>query len=280
MASASDTLSLCKILSESKRIIRANLHHFQALTALFILPLSLCLVIYPIIFQPTLPSPSESTKSPNQYLVTTLFSIFVSLLSLCAFATISYSTYNGFYGEPVSLMASIKSLFSSFLPLLSTTLVTEFVTVLIFIPSMLLLLLVYKWLHGHFLTFLIFTILVYIVLLMHLQVSWLLAYAVVVVENKWGYEALKRSVYLVKGNRGVALSSVLYFGVITGLFYFAFYGIELRSWAFLVYMIFGSFYLSLFLLLNFVGIVVLYVYCRDLHEGLPLENTKNWPLLK
>lgn len=50
-----------------------------------------------------------------------------------------------------------------------------------------------------------------IVVIMYLHVTWSLAFVVIVVESKWGLEALIRSSYLVKGMRSVSLLLFLYF---------------------------------------------------------------------
>lgn len=294
MASSSETISLCKILSESKSIIREHPHHFYVLTILFVFPLCLCSIIYTTI-QSTFFAYSESnstyfTYNPIQYLlITLLYTILVTLFSLCAVASISYSTYRAIYKEPLSLVESIKSIYNSFLPLTSTIIVLGLIFAMIVIPFMVLVLLVYKWLYfsgvenisslnSYFLIFVLVMTSLFVVLLFYLVVNWILAYVVVVVESKWGYKPLQRSVFLIKGNRGVALSMLIYFGLVGAGLYWC--SSAWRGWGFFLYVILASICQSFILLGSYVANVVLYVYCRDSHEGLPLENTKNCPLLK
>lgn len=295
-SSSSESISLCKILSESRSIIREHPHHFRVLTILFLFPLSLCSIIY-VTIQPTFSPHTQSnstytTYNPILYLLfTLLYTISVTLFSLCAVASISYSTYRAIYKEPLNLVESIKSIYNSFWPMVSTIIVLELIFASIFIPFMVLVLLVYKrfYLSGvenisslssYFLIVIILISLVFIALLIYFQVNWILAYVVVVVESKWGYEPLQRSVSLIKGNRGVALSIMMYFGLISGAFFWCLYGTGWSRWAFFLYAILASICQSFILLGNCVATVVLYVHCRDLHEGLPIKNAKNCPLLK
>ncbi|MCD7456812.1 hypothetical protein HAX54_033295 [Datura stramonium] len=94
-----------------------------------------------------------------------------------------------------------------------------------------------------------------------LQVNWSLAYVIAVIESKWGFETLRRSAYLVKGKRWVALSMMLIHGLLMGFI-----------------VVWGSIYLVLmdpvkdsagpvlgFMMMNqyLVGNVALYMYCND-----------------
>ncbi|KAA8532931.1 hypothetical protein F0562_032952 [Nyssa sinensis] len=112
MSMASPTLNFCGVLSESKRIINAHSRHFLALSVLFVLPLSFSFIIYPTLQHTLFQSDAKNTKALLRYTDTyssdhplktlalpLIYTLFVLFLSLCAVATITYSTYHGFYGS-------------------------------------------------------------------------------------------------------------------------------------------------------------------------------------
>ncbi|KAF5945486.1 hypothetical protein HYC85_015714 [Camellia sinensis] len=77
------------------------------------------------------PNPTKISDYCLQTLALPLiFTLFVSIFSLCAIGTITYSTYHGFYGRPVKLASAIKSLFYSFVPLAITTIVSQNVVII------------------------------------------------------------------------------------------------------------------------------------------------------
>ncbi|KAJ8563054.1 hypothetical protein K7X08_031506 [Anisodus acutangulus] len=115
-----------------------------------------------------------------------------------------------------------------------------------------------------------------------LQVNWSLAYVIVIVESKWGYEPLKRSACLVKGMRWVALSVLLFFGVLIGLLVGgcssflvsvggASSGLGWASFGVILQMVVSSGFATLLMLQNIAASVVLYMYCKALHGELALE---------
>ncbi|KAJ6322378.1 hypothetical protein OIU77_012267 [Salix suchowensis] len=68
--------------------------------------------------------------------------------------------------------------------------------------------------------FIVFSVILGVVMvfvLLHLQLKWLLAPVIVVAESSWGLESLRRSDYLMKRMKGVALSMLLFFGFFSGL---------------------------------------------------------------
>ncbi|KAJ0677665.1 hypothetical protein HanOQP8_Chr12g0439241 [Helianthus annuus] len=99
-----------------------------------------------------------------------------------------------------------------------------------------------------------------ITIVIYFYVEWSLAFVVVVVESRWGFAALMRSSYLVKGMRSVSL------GTCSENFY--------RSWAFgpLVFItMLGSVFLMIFMLRITAANTVLYNYYKALHGELALE---------
>lgn len=299
----SQTLNLWGVLSESKRIINAHSRHFLALSVIFLLPLSFSLIIYPTLQSTFLSSdsliPQQSLfislpyTSPHpttaQFLLPLVYTFFVLLLFLLAVATITYSTFHGFYGRPVKLISSFKSTLYSFLPLVSSFLVSQFIVALIISLLGLFAALIYKSLQlcgldmdfdsKYFLGFSIFIAIMVGLVLVWLQVNWSLGSVVVVVESKWGFEPLQRSYYLLSGMKGVALSMLLFYGLAIG---FLVWGCSTSvanagqasgwwRWAFVLQTVVSSAFVTLLMLHNVAANVVLYMYCKALHGELAFE---------
>ncbi|KAH6815243.1 hypothetical protein C2S51_020063 [Perilla frutescens var. frutescens] len=235
-----DRPNLWRILSDTSRIINTHSAHFSALTVLFIFPTSLAgFAFYSLLPHPNpletlylrflnifsttdyqIPAAGKSLLLPQLlYFLSTL------ILGTCAGASITYSTFHGFYGRPVEFIAALKSILVSFLPLLSTTLLVDVITGLINFAYMGLLFWALNGLVSisfdvefyyseYFLVFVIATAVVLVAAVFYLQIEWSLAPAVVVVESEWGLGALKRSSYLVKGARGVMFLMMLFFAVL------------------------------------------------------------------
>ncbi|CDP00382.1 unnamed protein product [Coffea canephora] len=299
----SQILNLWGVLSESKRIINAHSRHFLALSVIFLLPLSFSLIIYPTLQSTFLSSdsliPQQSLfisspyASPHpttaQFLLPLVYTLFVLLLSLLAVATITYSTFHGFYGRPVKLMSSFKSTLYSFLPLVSSFLVSQFIVALIISLLGLFAALIYKSLQLYGLDmdfdskyFLGFSILVAIMVglvLVWLQVNWSLGSVVVVVESKWGFEPLQRSYYLLSGMKRVALSMLLFYGLAIGLLVWGCSTSVANAgqasgwwrWTFVLQTVVSSAFITLLMLHNVAANVVLYMYCKALHGELAFE---------
>ncbi|XP_042005713.1 uncharacterized protein LOC121754416 [Salvia splendens] len=139
------SLNLFGVLSETKRIINAHSRHFLALSVLFLLPLSFSLVVFPSLSHS--PSPLShyhrslfffSSSSPDlppiatsHLLLASLYALFALFLSLFATASITHSTFHGFYGRPVKFISSIKYVLTSFLPLIGTLIISIFILGLI-----------------------------------------------------------------------------------------------------------------------------------------------------
>ncbi|XP_076896320.1 uncharacterized protein LOC143549270 [Bidens hawaiensis] len=109
--------------------------------------------------------------------------------------------------------------------------------------------------------------LILIAIVLYLYVEWSLAFVVVVVESKWGFAALMRSSYLVKGMRSVSLLVMLYFGV-CGVLIVWICSTNMHT---IVITMLGSFFLMMFLLRITAANTVLYNYCKALHGELELE---------
>ncbi|KAL3731658.1 hypothetical protein ACJRO7_028524 [Eucalyptus globulus] len=313
------------VLSESQRILKAHSRHFLALSVLFLLPLSFCVAAYPTLHRlllssfssssssssdlyhdqallrrsPLLNQPAEhhqSSVDASSVLVSVGYSCFLTLLSICATCSITYSVVQGFYGRPVKLPAAIKSIGTSFFPLLATLICTQAITSSILIGSGILGFLILIGAEpaiGHEISYsspcflgLAAAIAVALVLVLaYLQVQWGLANVVVVAESSYGFAPLRRSAYLVKGMRGVALSLTLYFGVLSGVFLCigtlwtsesVIDGNEWRRWYFVAKIVSISCFLTALLQLSLAATVVLYMYCKALHGELAIEITEKF----
>lgn len=316
MSTHAHTLNLWGVLSQSKRIINAHSRHFLALSVFFLLPLSFSLIIYPTfqitlfhshsnLFHPhptqlsfsffTSPDPFDPIRNLTQpdaqfLLVILVYTLFALLLSLLALATITYSTFHGFYGRPVKLFSSIKSVLYSFLPLIATFIVSRVIYAFIVLLFGLFAAIVVKCVeflgfevdyYSNYVIGLAILLGVALVLVfIWLQVNWSLAYVTVIVESKWGYEPLRRSAYLVKGMRWVALAVLLFFGVLIGLLvggcssFLVTVGAASGGWTsfgVILQMVVSSGFATLLMLQSIAASVVLYMYCKALHGELALE---------
>ncbi|PSR88427.1 LIM domain-containing protein [Actinidia chinensis var. chinensis] len=297
------TLTFCVVVSESKRIINAHSRHFLALSVLSLLPLSFSLIIYPTLSatlsqSQTTPTQSLLRQSPTvpdlslQTLALPLaYSLFVFLISLSAAGTITYSTYHGFYGRPVKLASAVKSLVHTFVPLVVTTIASQFLVVLVFaalggfsvflIKGVEILGFEIDYNSDHFRALSIVVSIFLVLVLVYLQVNWALAGVIVVVESKWGFEPLWRSAYLVKGLRSVSLSLLLFFGFVIGFNVWIhsritsiglpnFGDVWVCFW-FILKTVCVSSLLTMFMLHSVASNTVLYMYCKALHGELDLE---------
>ncbi|CAH1431560.1 unnamed protein product [Lactuca virosa] len=285
------TVNLRTILSETKRIVKANNTDFIALY-IFFLPLAFSLVITPTLhlhlsgsfFTVDL---FHNSLANNQTLVTChlLYILIVYLLTLCAIGTIGYSTYNVFIGTPVNFFTSLKSLTFIFFPLVSTAIIAHLVlllislTFLLFVGMIVMLgkslgILVIDYNSIYFMWFSIATI---IGIIIYFHMNWCLVFMVVVAESKWGFAALMRSWYLVKGMRSVSLSLLLYNLICNGgmawSFSYTVYFCAFRreTLSFVLLTMFGSIFLMLCLVMNTAANTVFYMYCKAFHGELELE---------
>ncbi|XP_077223950.1 uncharacterized protein LOC143857405 [Tasmannia lanceolata] len=238
------TLDFYGILSETKRIVNAHSRHFLALSLLFLLPLSFLLLSFPtflISLTNPHPNPAETLlRSPHPILYQSetlpiryqfqtllfflLYTLSILILSLSAIATISHSIYHGFFGRPVKLSSSIQSLSSSLWRLSITTLffaLFSFLFSLAFFLGFRLISLLGFQFPSLSLDLLLPIVLLFLglLVLIYLQANWGLAFVIVVTESSWGLEPLKRSRYLLRGARGIAVSIGLFFAAMIGLMF-------------------------------------------------------------
>ncbi|KAI4314121.1 hypothetical protein L6164_027057 [Bauhinia variegata] len=296
-------LDLWAVLSESKRILNSHSRHFLALSVIFLLPLSFSLIVYPTLqelINDSFTSPTskillrfsfqDQLITKNTIFFPLIYSFFVLVFSLCALGTITYSVFHGFYGRPVKLISAMKSLFTSLFPLLITVIVSQIIVSLITLVFGILVYLVirgiellgfrFEYSSPYFIGFCAIFVLALLFVLVYLQVNWTLVAVIVVVESSWGLEPLRRSTSLVKGMKGVALSSLLFFGFLAGFLVWISSVSTMaqegtndwwKSWAFVVQIVFTSTSLMLLLLYNTAANTVLYMYCKAIHGELALE---------
>lgn len=292
-------LDLLTVISEARRIINAHSRHFLALSVLFLLPVSFSIAVHPALV--SLHSTTDHSTANTQTLLRThrsdtktiapvlfyYYTAFVYLFSLSATASISHSTMQGFYGRPVRFLPAIKSIFTCFFPLFATTLCTQLIRATIMAVLGLLVFLVIKSIEliqpridyssPYFIGFVALIVLVLWLIMLHLQVQWALVNVIVVAEPVWGFSALKRSTYLVKGMRKVALSLILIFGLLSGIFISAnsllsiHSSSEWKSWAFVLQIVVVTSAITKFMLVSLAANVVLYMYCKAIHGQLALE---------
>ena len=297
-------LDLWSVLSESKRIINAHSRHFLALCVIFLLPFSFSLIVYPNLHQLLTDSLSNNSQILLRYTVqhhqsinqnysllfSLVYSFFVLVVALCAVGTITYSVFHGFYGRPVKLISAIKSIFTSFLPLLVTVIVSQIIVSVITLIFGILLLLVVRGIEllgiqigyssPYFIGFAAVFLLALLFVLVYLQVHWTLVSVIVVIESSWGLEPLRRSTSLIKGMKRLAFSSLLFFGFLGAILVWSSsvwamgsYGSDdmWKNWAFVVQIVVTSTFLMLLLLYNTAANTVLYMYCKAIHGELALE---------
>ncbi|KAL5553711.1 hypothetical protein UlMin_041112 [Ulmus minor] len=301
-------LNLCVVLSESKRIINAHSRHFLALSVLFLLPLSFSFIVFPTL-QNLLTDPTPNNSKifinlsdsgplddpsiiPTKTLLLALaYGIFTFVFSVCAAGSITYSVFHGFYGRPVKLISAIKSVFSSFFSLSGTVLLANlFLSIIVIILAMFVFLVIslvqlmgfqIETSSPFVIGFFVAIMILFGVVCLHLQVNWILVYVIVVVESRWGLESLRRSVSLIKGLKGVAISLLLFFGFFASVVLFwssSYSAVDLnintdgwKSWGFVVQIVGTSTFLTLVLLYYFAANTVLYMYCKAVHGELAME---------
>lgn len=239
------------IFEESRRIITAHSRHFLGLSVLFLLPIAF-LTCAASTFRnwinikegheellrsiaSTYSNHGDDDDNQDFFLAYTgglmetkvvlllsLYSLLMFGLALCSNAAVTHSTCNGFYGRGVKLPGAIKSIPGSAWRLLVTTACGMAVLVGISFTFVLFLSLVLLGLSAFNVTLeLMAPVHLVIVVLaglvgLYLQIHWILATVIPVVEGSWGLEPLRRSSYLVQGMRWVSLSLNLFFAI-TGL---------------------------------------------------------------
>ncbi|CAH9096684.1 unnamed protein product [Cuscuta epithymum] len=298
-------LTFCGVLSESKRIVNAHSRHFLALSVFFLLPLSFSLIVYPTLhdalyhpgsisfytskFLVSDPTRKHTDGEARFFILPLVYVLFVFLTHLFAVSTVSYSTFHGFYGRPVKLISSFKSLLYSFLPMISTIIVSKLILCSIVLLFGLFGFSVLKGLEllgvgvdydsNYFYAVAILYAVVVGYVLLSLHVNWILAPVAAVVESRWGYGPLRRSSDLVKGMRGIAFSILLFFNLLIVLLVASCSTFLLQvgvaggrwSWAVILQMVISSGLATVLMLQSIAAIVVLFMYCKALHGELPFE---------
>lgn len=275
--------SLQTVISESRRIINEHSLHFMALCALFLLPMSFSITLYPTI------KPQLLLLDQKSLILALSYTAFVFILSLCATSSITHSVFKGFYGRPVKFVSAIKSIFNSFLPLfVSTSLCHIILSGVLVIFAIFLFSVVkfaelvgfdqYEYSSPYFIGLGLVILIVYVCVLVYLQVKWSLVPVIVVVESSWGVKALKRSASLINEYKWMGLSLYLYFLMMTGLlvwssslasttligididdkWYVAFELLSLMSSLLLIFWVF---------LTNAAANTVLYIHCKAVVDG-------------
>lgn len=188
-------------------------------------------------------------------------------------------------------MSAIKSIVVSFFPLLATILLCQIIMSGIIAFFVIVVFLVVKFVNfvgfqyeysyssPFFVGCILLLIIFLLLILVYLQVNWVLVAVVVVVESSWGFKALKRSKYLVKGYSFVALSQSSCFAFLVGILIWSssdlgthFGGISKGwSWAFVLQIVIASTLLMLLFLYNIAANTLLYMYCKAIHGELAME---------
>ncbi|RWR91026.1 hypothetical protein CKAN_02016300 [Cinnamomum micranthum f. kanehirae] len=266
------------VLSESRRILTAHSRHFLALSVLFLLPLSFFLIAAPTFVASirsdtnhaeTLLRYAPPSKTPTlsktlslslAYAAATLF------LSLSAIASVTSSVRHGFFGRPVKLFSALRSLSSSLWRLLLTS------TAALASISLLSAIVVFIAVRSLSVLDLCSAYAIALVLIgfgaISLQANWALAPVVVVVELSWGVEPLRRSAFLIKGFRRVAVALGLFFSLGVALMLrLSFFGREgpglgWRRELPIAQTALASAVMMLLLLYGLAANAVLYMYCK------------------
>uniref|UniRef100_A0A3Q7GGW3 Uncharacterized protein n=1 Tax=Solanum lycopersicum TaxID=4081 RepID=A0A3Q7GGW3_SOLLC len=272
-----------EILKPIHRIMKSHPRHLHGLSILFFLPL-FTLIVYPSFHLALFHPDYNFYQLDSHYLpissfeivLPILYTLCISLFYLCAVATITHSAAQALCDKPINLLSSVKSIRNSFFPLLSTFILSHtilisialfFVIVVVFLVQILrsIRLIELKYDLNHFLYLCFFSLIVIVPILLWLQVNWLLAYVIAVVESKFGFEALRRSANLLKGKRWIASYTMLFDGLLMGLLVVTHsiipvaVGVARGSLVVILAVVAGSLMMNYHLLKN----VALYMYCKE-----------------
>ncbi|CAJ2673683.1 unnamed protein product [Trifolium pratense] len=260
--------NICDVLSEIKRIIKSQHSHYLALYAIFLLPLN----FFSLIFQLLLKHFQQQQPPPNPTIIISLsllLIIFSTIFTYGAIISITYSVFHGFFNRQVKLNEAIKSISTSFFPLLATNIVMF--TVIFFVSFLILFLILLL----SFLTLLLDDVhatlysylnsLSYMVLMLsflsfvtYLAINFSFVHVIVVVESCWGFEPLRRSWKLVKGMKWLILTIIFLFGSFPILVSMSGY----NNW---VLIFVSSPIVAMFSLYNIAAITVVYIYSKEKH---------------
>ncbi|PAN20647.1 hypothetical protein PAHAL_3G322100 [Panicum hallii] len=259
--------------SSARRLVAAHSRHFLALSSLLLLPLALLLAL-PCPFLPASASspaaPSVSLRAPpdpqRDPLAVPLpaVALAAALLYLAAFAAAAASAHAGFFGRPVRLLASLRSVPASLTRLVVTALPASPLALLPLLPLPAPLRAALPILGA-----------------VLLSPFWSLAGAAAVVESTAGFRPLRRSCQLLWGARLAALFAFLIFAAGFGVTLWGFGGVAAETydaaagWAAMapvvVKAVAGTALLAVMMLYGMVANIVLYMHCRALHGELAGE---------
>ena len=133
-----------------------------------------------------------------------------------------------------------------------------------------------------FIGFCIFVVILLVSTLIWLQLNWVLASVIAVVESKWGIEPLRRSTQLAKEMKGtsvqIVLSGVFILVMILGNYLPAmirYRSSGLWSWDFMLTLFSFSFVVP-FMLWTVAESTVMYIYCKALNGESAIEMAKEF----
>jgi hypothetical protein len=265
--------NIWEALSETKRIIKTQPRHYLTLYLIFFLPLTFFSGFLQLFLKHFQQQPSPPLPKPTIIIsLSLLLIIFSTIFTYGAIITITYSIFHGYFNRPVKFKEAIKSIYTSFFPLLATNIVTY--TVTFFVAFLILLL-------GVLVSFLIILLgnidyrslnplcymipmIVAVFLTMYLAVNLGFVHVIVVVESLWGFEPLRISWKLVKGMRRLVVST--YF---LGSFQILVTTSGYDNW---VLILVASPIFAMFSLYQLAVITVLYIYSKEKHGEVANEE--------
>ncbi|OEL25917.1 hypothetical protein BAE44_0013064 [Dichanthelium oligosanthes] len=253
--------------SSTRRLVAAHSRHFLALSSLLLLPLALpC---------PFLPASASSTAAPSVSLRAApdprrnplpvplpILALAATLLYLTAFAAAAASAHAGFFGRPVRLLASLRSVPASLIRLIVTALPASPLLLLPLLPAPL-------------------SAALPILGAVLLSPFWSLAGAAAVVESTVGFPPLRRSCRLLWGARLAALFAFLVLAAGIAVTLWGFGGVAAETYdaatgwpamaPVVVRAVAGTALLAVMMLYGMVANIVLYMHCHALHGELAGE---------
>ncbi|CAN6338109.1 unnamed protein product [Urochloa humidicola] len=259
--------------SSTRRLVAAHSRHFLALSSLLLLPLALLLLALPCPFlpasassSPAAPSVSLRAKPDSLPLPLPVLALAAALLYLAAFAAAAAaaSAHAGFFGRPVRLLASLRSVPASLVRLVATALPASPLALLPLLPLPAPLRAALPILGA-----------------ILLSPFWSLAGAAAVAESTAGFAPLRRSCRLLWGARLAALFAFLVFAAGISVTLWGFGGVAVESYdaaagwpamaPVVVKAVAGTALLAVMMLYGMVANIVLYMHCRALHGELAGE---------
>ncbi|KAG6429751.1 hypothetical protein SASPL_107804 [Salvia splendens] len=229
--SAQSPPSLWRVLSDTSRIISSNSLHFASLSLIFIFPITLFNIIHTLI-QPPSPSPFNSHyrrllstvdstsqgQIPSFDISLLIYFLLILIFHLFSVSSVTHSIFHAFHKNPIKFSSSLKSILSSFLPLLLTKLAyfIIFVAISFGIGICIGAVLLCMTVTGleidptakSFMAVVFMMMILSVAVLVYLGVKWCLVDAIVVVESKYGFAPFYRSSSLVKGMWRVAFQII------------------------------------------------------------------------